>query len=148
MPLHLVKLCVGCRDIAHLAAFQKARREATGRNAHITRMVPRRAKEILDGGSLYWVINGMITVRQRIVAIEPFVDDEGVKRSVPGLALSGGGGRAAGHEHGGWRESISGRKCRFFLFERSCNRCVQGVTYPCVNLWAYLPFACGFSNIC
>ena len=43
-------------------------------------MVPRRAKEILDGGSLYWVINGMITVRQRIVAIEPFVDDDGVKR--------------------------------------------------------------------
>jgi len=80
MPLHLVKLCVGCRDIAHLAAFQKARREATGRNAHVTRMVPRRAKEILDGGSLYWVINGMITVRQRIVAIEPFVDDDGVKR--------------------------------------------------------------------
>ena len=80
MPLHLVKLCVGCRDIAHLGAFQKARLEATGRNAHVTRMVPRRAKEILDGGSLYWVINGMITVRQRIVAIEPFVDDDGVKR--------------------------------------------------------------------
>ncbi len=80
MPLHLVKLCVGCRDIAHLAAFQKGRLEATGRNAHVTRMVPRRAEEILDGGSLYWVINGMITVRQRIVAIEPFVDDEGVKR--------------------------------------------------------------------
>ena len=80
MPLHLVKLCVGCRDIAHLGAFQKARLEATGRNAHVTRMVPRRAREILDGGSLYWVINGMITVRQRIVAIEPFVDDDGVKR--------------------------------------------------------------------
>ncbi len=80
MPLHLVKLCVGCRDIAHLGAFQKARLEATGRNAHVTRMVPRRAREILDGGSLYWVINGMVTVRQRIVAIEPFVDDDGVKR--------------------------------------------------------------------
>lgn len=80
MPLHLIKLCVGCRDIAHLAAFQKARLEATGRNAHVTRMVPRRAREILDGGSLYWVINGMITVRQRIVSIEPFVDDDGVKR--------------------------------------------------------------------
>ncbi len=80
MPLHLVKLCVGCRDIAHLAAFQKERLEATGHNAHVTRMVPRRAEEILDGGSLYWVINGMITVRQRIVAIEPFVDEDGVKR--------------------------------------------------------------------
>ncbi len=80
MPLHLVKLCVGCRDIAHLAAFQKERLAATGRNAHVTRMVPRRADEILDGGSLYWVINGLITVRQGIVAIEPFVDDEGVKR--------------------------------------------------------------------
>ncbi len=80
MPLHLVKLCVGCRDIAHLAAFQKKRLGTTGRNAHVTRMVPRRAEEILDGGSLYWVINGVITVRQRITAIEPFVDENGVKR--------------------------------------------------------------------
>ncbi len=80
MPLHLLKLCVGCRDIPHLAAFQKARLEATGRNAHVTRMVPRRAAEILDGGSLYWVIGGMVTVRQRILDIEPFVDADGVRR--------------------------------------------------------------------
>ena len=80
MPLHMIKLCVGVSEIAQLAAFQKRRFEATGGNAHITRMTPRRAAEILDGGSLYWVMNGMIMARQRITAIEPFMDDDGIRR--------------------------------------------------------------------
>ncbi len=80
MPLHMIKLCVGVTEIARLAAFQKRRFEATGRNAHVTRMTPRRAAEILDGGSLYWVMGGMIMTRQRITAIEPFTDDEGIRR--------------------------------------------------------------------
>ena len=80
MPLHLLKLCVGCRDRESLAAFQKGRLEATGMNAHVTRQTPRRAKEILDGGSLFWVIDGMIALRQRITDIEPFVDADGVRR--------------------------------------------------------------------
>ncbi len=80
MPLHLLKLCVGCRNRESLAAFQKARLEATGMNAHVTRQTPRRAQEILDGGSLYWVIDGMISLRQRITDIEPFLDADGVRR--------------------------------------------------------------------
>jgi hypothetical protein len=47
---------------------------------HTTRMVPKRAAELLDGGSLYWVIKGNIQARQRLVDIRPFVDAEGISR--------------------------------------------------------------------
>ena len=80
MPLHMIKLCVGVSEISRLAAFQKRRLEREGRVFHVTRMTPRRAAELLDGGSLYWVMAGMIMARQRITAIEPFADEEGVRR--------------------------------------------------------------------
>ena len=47
---------------------------------HTTRMVPKRREEILDGGSLYWVIKGTLAIRQRLIDIRPFVDKEGVSR--------------------------------------------------------------------
>lgn len=86
MPLHLIKLCVGCDSLEDLAEWinyrlEEARR--TGRApqyAHVTRMVPKRAAELLDGGSLYWVIKGNIQCRQRILAVDPFTDSEGVGR--------------------------------------------------------------------
>lgn len=77
MTLHLLKLAVGADSIADLEGFQANRR---GRLAHVTRMVPRRAEELLDGGSLYWVIKGQIAVRQGLEAIEPFTDADGVGR--------------------------------------------------------------------
>ena len=43
-------------------------------------MVPKRAEEILDGGSIYWVIRGEILCRERILDIRPFVDKDGVGR--------------------------------------------------------------------
>jgi hypothetical protein len=43
-------------------------------------MVPKRADELIDGGSLYWVIRGQIMCREKIAAIRPFVDKEGVGR--------------------------------------------------------------------
>jgi hypothetical protein len=43
-------------------------------------MVPKRCDEVLDGGSLYWVIKGFVAVRQRLIDIRPFVDKEGVPR--------------------------------------------------------------------
>lgn len=81
MSLHLIKLCVGADSIADLRAWIKMRRErASGVHAHVTRMMPKRAEELLDGGSLYWVINGFLCARQKLVGIEPFVDSAGVKR--------------------------------------------------------------------
>ncbi|HSO47413.1 MAG TPA: DUF1489 domain-containing protein, partial [Rhizobiaceae bacterium] len=51
-----------------------------GDQTHTTRMIPRRADELLDGGSLYWVIKGNVQVRQALLAIRPFIDGEGIER--------------------------------------------------------------------
>ncbi len=75
--LHLLKLCVGIRDIAQLQSVQAARLAAGTALRHQTRNFPRRAQEIVDGGSLYWVISGAILVRQRITAIEAERWDDG-----------------------------------------------------------------------
>jgi len=66
MTLHMIKLCVGVDDVGDLRDWC-----AGGRRAIVhTRQTPKRAEEILDGGSLYWVIKGQILVRQPILAIE------------------------------------------------------------------------------
>ena len=59
---------------------EKKRRKQPAEHIHTTRMVPKRVDELLDGGSLYWVIRGQISARQRLVAIRPFVDKEGIGR--------------------------------------------------------------------
>ena len=77
MPLHIIKLCVGCDSLADLAAWQKQRlkeKKAKGQKpelVHITRMTPKRADEVLDGGSLYWVIKGQIAARQVLKELRP-----------------------------------------------------------------------------
>jgi hypothetical protein len=43
-------------------------------------MVPKRVDELTDGGSIFWVIRGAISCRERIRAVRPFVDKEGVSR--------------------------------------------------------------------
>jgi hypothetical protein len=70
MPLHLIMLCVGVDAVDDLRRWQ-ARRAAEGRPPIVhTRQTPKRAADLLDGGSLYWVIRGQIMVRQTILAIE------------------------------------------------------------------------------
>lgn len=86
MPLHLIKLCVGIDQIAQLAQLQERRLQALVADgqppllSHVTRMAPRRAEELLAGGSLYWVIRGQIQARQRLCAIDRFTDADGVGR--------------------------------------------------------------------
>ncbi len=67
--LHMIKLAVGVRDAAHLAELQRARATATPPLRHRTRNRPKRAAEIVAGGSIYWVIGRAVLVRQRIVGI-------------------------------------------------------------------------------
>ncbi len=67
--LHLTKLAVGIRDLAHLTAVQAARRGAHPPLRHQTRNRPRRAAEITGSGSIYWVIAGTLLVRQRVLDI-------------------------------------------------------------------------------
>jgi hypothetical protein len=86
MPLNLLKLAVGCESVKDLKSWvaeraSKARRSGLpGHHIHITRMVPKRAEELLAGGSLYWVIRGEIAARERLIAIEPFRDSDGIGR--------------------------------------------------------------------
>ncbi len=70
MPLHLIKLCVGADTPEDLRDW-RARRAAAGYRPIVhTRQTPKRAAEILEGGSLYWVFKGVILIRQPIAAIE------------------------------------------------------------------------------
>ncbi|MDX2201989.1 MAG: DUF1489 domain-containing protein [Hyphomicrobiaceae bacterium] len=84
MALHLVKLCVGTDSIEDLRAWQaerlKARRKAGEKRPqifHRTFQSPKRSAELLDGGSLYWVIKGVIQVRQPLLAVEEGKRDDG-----------------------------------------------------------------------
>ena len=83
MTVHLVKLCVGVNSVEELQHYRDLQRKAEGKlvpSVHTTRMIPKRKQELLDNGSLYWVIKGLIQVRQKLIDIRPFTDDEGIKR--------------------------------------------------------------------
>ena len=86
MTLHLIKLCVGAESIADLERYREERIAAHKRlgiaveSLHTTRMMPTRAKELLDGGSLYWIIKGQVAARQRLTAIRQFTGGDGIKR--------------------------------------------------------------------
>ena len=77
MTLHLIKLSVGSESVESLAAWQAERLRRNGRLWHGTRMMPRRRDALLDGGSIYWVIRGLVLARQPIVGLEREVDGEG-----------------------------------------------------------------------
>ena len=84
--IHLLKLCVGCESVEDLLEWQAKRaaeRRAAGtdpRPFHLTRMWPKRTAEVLDGGSIYWVIKGLVLCRQRVVALEPHPGEDGIER--------------------------------------------------------------------
>jgi hypothetical protein len=80
MTLHLIKLAVGADSIEDLRDWQAQRLKTSRALIHTTRMVPKRADEITGGGSLYWVIKGLIRLRQRITEIQPFTDKDGIGR--------------------------------------------------------------------
>lgn len=85
-PLHMLKLCVGADSIRDLEEWIEENRIAFRRmgrdyeQMHTTRMVPKRTAEIIGQGSLYWVIRGQVSARQRILDIRPFTDGEGIGR--------------------------------------------------------------------
>jgi hypothetical protein len=83
MTVHLVKLCVGVDTVQELADWQAERLKRLKREkkrpelCHRTLQTPRRREEVLDGGSLYWVIKGFISVRQRVLDLRADVKDDG-----------------------------------------------------------------------
>lgn len=79
---HLIKLSVGTESVEDLAAWQATAHErwTDGQPRHVTRMWPKREAEVLAGGSIYWVIKGMIQARQRILKLEEVIGQDGVRR--------------------------------------------------------------------
>jgi hypothetical protein len=86
MPLHLIKLCVGCDSVADLEDWikqklaEKKKRRQKPEHIHTTRMSPKRAEELTGGGSLYWVIRGQISCREKILDIRAATGKDGIKR--------------------------------------------------------------------
>ncbi len=80
--LHMQKLSVGTEGIADLAAWQATPRAQTadGLPRHITRMWPKRADEIIGGGSIYWVVKGEILCRQHILRFDEVIGGDGIRR--------------------------------------------------------------------
>jgi len=83
MTIHLIKLCVGAESIQDLAEWQA--RYMKKEVMHVTRMTPKRHHDLLEGGSLYWVIKGVLCARQELLALKPTT-----KNGIPhcGLVLS------------------------------------------------------------
>ena len=80
--VNLIKLSVGTEDVAGLTAWQATKRAQTkdGHPQHVTRMWPKRADEILNGGSIYWVIKGVILARQKILRLDEYNSADGIRR--------------------------------------------------------------------
>lgn len=85
--INLVKLCVGADSPEALAHWRAARKATDPRYIcrHVTRMWPKRASELLAGGSLYWVFKGQILARQRLLRLDEVIGEDGIRRC--GLVL-------------------------------------------------------------
>jgi len=80
--INLIKLCVGAESVESHAVWQATTRAKTadGLPRHVTRMWPKRSDELLNGGSLYWVIKGQVLCRQRIVRLDEVIGNDGIRR--------------------------------------------------------------------
>ncbi len=80
--VHLLKLSVGTEDMAGLSAWQAMPQVQTrdGYPQHVTRMWPKRSDEVLNGGSIFWVIKGIIQCRQRIIRLDERIGQDGIRR--------------------------------------------------------------------
>lgn len=80
--INLVKLCVGAERVEDLLHWQNNPRAhgPDGLPRHVTRMWPKRAEEILNGGSLYWVFKGSVLCRQRVLRLDEVDRGDGIRR--------------------------------------------------------------------
>lgn len=104
--VHILKLSVGTDSVEDLAAWQEEFRQrfTDGLPRHVTRMWPKRAEAVLNGGSVYWVIRGLVQCRQRILRLDPVEGSDGVSRCAfvldPAIHRTGG---AQKRPFQGWR---------------------------------------------
>jgi hypothetical protein len=80
--INILKLCVGADSVEDLLDWQTSQRPhwPPGKAVHVTRMWPKREAEVLAGGSLYWVIKGVILARQGISDLQQVDLGDGISR--------------------------------------------------------------------
>ena len=80
--INLVKLCVGIDSVEHLESYRARIKNDGGPEEprHVTRMWPRREAELLNGGSIYWVIKGVIQARQTVLRLDEVIGEDGIRR--------------------------------------------------------------------
>jgi hypothetical protein len=80
--INLIKLSVGTESVEDLLTWQNSRRDASGdpHPRHVTRMWPKREDELVNGGSIYWVIKGVVQARQKILKLEEVTRADGIRR--------------------------------------------------------------------
>jgi hypothetical protein len=69
MALHMIKLCVGCDTVEELLDWHATERAGQPWVMR-TRQTPKRAAEMIAGGSLYRVFKGVILCRQAILDVQ------------------------------------------------------------------------------
>ena len=82
MTIHLLRMAARVESVAKLKQLQAERlvQSATENKSELftyTRNIPKRIDELIDDGSIYWVIKKYIKVRQRILGIERHINEEG-----------------------------------------------------------------------
>lgn len=79
--INLIKLSVGTESVEGLEEWQAMRAAANdGLCRHVTRMWPKREAEVLNGGSIYWVIKGVILCRQLVLRMDEVIGEDGIRR--------------------------------------------------------------------
>lgn len=80
--VNLIKLSVGSENVEDMAAWQASKRAQgpDGLPRHVTRMWPKREAEILNGGSIYWVVKGVVQCRQKIIRLDEVFGGDGIRR--------------------------------------------------------------------
>ena len=82
----MIKLCVGVETVDEIVDWidrdlaRKRRLGIPAEDTHVTRMMPRRIEELLDGGSLYWVVKGQVQCRQRLLDLRAVKGEDGIER--------------------------------------------------------------------
>ena len=81
MPIHIRKLSVGSDSVESMQEWQNQNKEfRDGKIWHTTRNWPRRGEELLNGGSMYWIIKGVMQVRQPIIGFDEEPADDPDKK--------------------------------------------------------------------
>ena len=83
--INIVKLAVGVQSVEELALIQRRFLNQPSAQTskgfyHSTKLMPKKHEAIVESGSLYWVIKGVICARQKIVEIIKQEEPDGIKR--------------------------------------------------------------------